>query len=233
MLATAALLVPLLALEAAWLPAAAEDRAPARTVTVSATAQIAVEPDMARISTGVTTEAETAKEALAQNSAVMTRLVAGLKESGIEAADIQTTSFDVAPRYTNPRDGQAPVIDGYRVTNQVQVTARDLDRLGEVLDKLVSLGANQVSGLSFEASKAITLTDEARADAVKIALRRAKIIAAAAGAEVGEVISMAEDAPQFVPMAAPMARAMKAEAVPIERGTEMLEARVTVTWALK
>jgi len=31
----------------------------------------------------------------------------------------------------------------------------------------------------------------------------------------------------------PMARAMKAEAVPIERGTETLEASVTVTWALK
>ncbi len=30
-----------------------------------------------------------------------------------------------------------------------------------------------------------------------------------------------------------MARAMKAEAVPIERGTETLEANVTITWALK
>ena len=30
-----------------------------------------------------------------------------------------------------------------------------------------------------------------------------------------------------------MARAMKSEAVPIERGTETLEANVTITWALK
>jgi len=31
----------------------------------------------------------------------------------------------------------------------------------------------------------------------------------------------------------PVARMLKAEAVPIERGTETLSASVTVTWALK
>jgi hypothetical protein len=62
-------------------------------------------------------------------------------------------------------------------------------------------------------------------------LRRAKLFAAAAGAEVGEVVSIAEDAAQFQPV--PMARATIAASVPIERGSETLEARVTVTWALK
>jgi len=63
-------------------------------------------------------------------------------------------------------------------------------------------------------------------------LRRAKLLAEAAGADVGPVISIAEDAAQYIPLG-PSVRAMKAEAVPIERGTETLEARVTVTWSLK
>jgi hypothetical protein len=217
----------------AALPAARADSiADQRSVTVSASGTVAAEPDMARITSGVTTEAATASQALARNSDVMKKVIAGLKSSGIEAKDIQTTSFRVDPRYTRAREGEAPAIDGYRVTNQVQIVARDLDRLGEVLDQLVSLGANEMAGLSFEVSEAETLLDEARQEAVANAKRRAELFAAAAGAEIGEVLTIQEEGgagPR--PMA--MARAMKAEAVPLERGTEMLEASVTVTWGLK
>ncbi len=96
------------------------------------------------------------------------------------------------------------------------------------------LGANQVGGIEFLVSAAETLKDEARKVAMQNALRRAKLFAAAGGAEVGEIIAIAED------MAAPPSRpvmmaraAMSADAVPIERGTQSLEVRVNVTWALK
>ena len=114
----------------------------------------------------------------------------------------------------------------------MQIVARNLDRLGAVLDQLVSLGANQMAGLAFEVSAAETLRDEARKEAVANALRRAKLYAEAAGAEVGEVLTIQEGGdPGPRPMA--MARMMKSEAAPIERGTETLEANVTVTWELK
>jgi hypothetical protein len=221
-----------LVMMAAGPAALAEDMSEPRSITVSASGAVAAEPDQARITSGVTTEAATASQALARNSDVMKKVIAGLKESGIEAKDIQTTSFRVDPRYTRAREGEAPTIDGYRVTNQVQVLARDLDRLGEVLDHLVSLGANEMAGLSFEVSEAETLRDEARKEAVAYAKRRAELFAAAAGAEIGEVLTIQEGA-SMEPRPMPMARAMKAEAVPLERGTEMLEASVTVTWALK
>lgn len=221
----------LVALIAAAVPAGAEDMKDQRTITVSASGEVTVVPDMARITSGVTTEAATAKEALAQNSEAMAKVIAGLKEAGIKGEDIQTTSFNVEPRYTRPKEGEAAVIDGYRVVNQVEVTARDLDRLGEVLDKLVTLGANAMGGLSFMASEAETLRDEARKQAVANALRRAKLFAAAAGAEIGEVLRIAEGGGEPAPF--PGARMLKAEAVPIERGTETLSASVTVTWALK
>lgn len=204
-----------------------------RTVTVSAAGQARAEPDIARISAGVAVEASTAREALTANSAAMARIIAGLKDNGIDAKDIQTSSFSIDPRYNNPLEGQTAVITGYRVSNQVEVTARDLQRLGEVMDSLVVLGANQMHGLTFDVSKAETLKDDARKDAIANALRRAKLYANAAGAEVGEVIAIAEEAAQFQPVAVPMQRAMKAESVPIESGSQTLEARVTVTWALK
>jgi uncharacterized protein YggE len=212
--------------------ALADDKAELRSITVTATGQVAAEPDQARITSGATTEAATASQALARNSEVMKKVIDGLKAEGIEAKDIQTTSFRVEPRYTRPREGQAPTIDGYRVVNQVEILARNLDKLGDILDRLVSLGANDMAGLSFEVSKAESLRDEARKEAVANALRRAKLYAEAAGAEVGEVLTIQEGG-ESGPRPMPMARAMRGEAVPLERGTETLEASVTVTWALK
>jgi uncharacterized protein YggE len=204
-----------------------------KNITVSATGTVDATPDLARIQTGVITEAETAAQALSGNSQAMAKLIGGLKESAIEAKDIQTSSFRVEPRYTNPRDGQAPEINGYRVVNEVQVVVRDITKLGAILDALVKLGANQMNGLSFDVSKAETLKDDARKQAIENALRRAKLLAAAAGAEVGDVIAISEEVSHGGPRPYAMARAAKADMVPIEGGSETLEARVTVTWALK
>lgn len=214
------------------IPLRAEDKPMDRLITVSASGYAYAEPDRARLSTGVTAEADTAEAALSANTELMQRVVAGLKEAGIGAGDIQTSNFHVEPRYTSPRDGTAPAINGYRVSNQVVILVRDLKTLGSLLDRLVTLGANQVHGLAFEVSRAETLKDEARREAIANARRRAELLAAAAGAEVGGVVTISEETAYGGPR--PMAmRGSKADSVPIEAGTETLEARVTVTWKLK
>lgn len=215
-------------------PLRAEDKPMDRLITVSATGYAYAEPDQARLSTGVTAEADTAEAALSANTELMKKVIAGLKEAGVDPKDIQTSNFNVEPRYTNPRDGEPPVINGYRVSNQVGVLVRDLKAVGGLLDKLVSLGANQMHGLNFEVSKAETLKDSARKEAVANARRRAELLATAAGAEVGEVVSIAEEVSYGGPRPMAMAGgAAKADFVPVEAGTETLEARVTVTWKLK
>ena len=216
------------------LPAAAEDNRMERTITVSATGTATAIPDRARIATGVVTEAATAREALSANNGAMQKLIAGLKESGVEAQDIQTAGLNLNPRYTSPRDNQPPVIDGYQASNTVEVHVRDLAKLGEVLDQLVTLGANQMNGITFEVSAAETLRDTARKDAIANARRRAELYAAAAGAKVGKVIAIAEGTESAPPpyFKAGRAAAMSAS-VPIERGSQALEANVTVTWELE
>ncbi len=211
--------------------AADADKALERTVSVSATGSVAAEPDLATISTGVVSEAETAREALSRNTAAMAKVIEGLKALGIAAADIRTIAINVEPRYRSAKD-QAPTIIGYQVVNQVRITARDLKRLGEVLDQIVSLGVNQISGINFEVSKAEELKDEARKAAMANALRRAKLYASSAGAEIGQVLMISEDAPVAPPRA--MARSSLAAAdVPIEPGSQRLEVKLHVTWALR
>ena len=215
--------------------ARAEDKAMERTITVSATGTAEAEPDQARITSGVSTEAPTAREALTGNTEAMNKVISELKAKGIDSKDIQTASFNVEPVMDYSKDGQPPKLRGYRVSNQVVVLVRDLDKLGSVLDDLVTAGANQVQGLAFEVSKAETLKDEARKNAIANALRRAKLLASAAGAEVGQVLQISEETTSDVPVtfAAPRFAKAQAASVPIERGSSTLEARVTTTWALK
>ena len=218
----------------ACLLAAAEARAdePNRTVTVSAEASVEVKPDAASIMGGVSSEADTARAALDANTKSMSNLIDGLRAAGIEAKDIRTSNFSVQPRYESRRDGGPSELVGYRVENAVTVLVRDLPKLGEILDLMVSLGANQMQGMSFVVSDADARKDDARRQAIANALGRAKLYAAAAGAEVGEVVNIAEDVSDGGPR--PLYRAATmAQAVPVEPGQQSLEARVTVTWKLK
>lgn len=204
-----------------------------RTVTVSASGTASAIPDEATIQTGVTSEAKTARDALSKNSDAMKNVIAELKKAGIDPKDIQTSQFSIEPVQVY-KDNSPPLITGYRASNMVGVRVRDLDKLGEVLDQLVTAGANAMRGISFNVSKAETLKDEARKEAMANALRRAKLYGAAAGAEVGEIVQISEDT-AYVPPRPMLAsgRAMAAESVPVERGTQELEARVTATWKLK
>ncbi|MEQ1652048.1 MAG: SIMPL domain-containing protein [Hyphomicrobium sp.] len=223
-----------LMLSAAAAPLSAEEKPMDRTVTVSASGSVSAEPDEATISTGVSSDAKSAREAMSKNNEAMKKVIAELKTQGVDAKDIQTTQFNVEPVYVYPKEGQPPVVTGYRVNNMVSVRVRNLDKLGGVLDQLVTAGANQMNGISFDVSKAETLKDEARKDAMANALRRAKLLATAAGADVGEVVQISEEVTHAGPRPVVFAkRAAMAESAPVERGSQELETRVTVTWKLK
>ena len=190
----AAALVAALAtfLDARTSMAAEGDKGSERTVSVSATGSVAAEPDIAHVTAGVVAEADTAKEAIARNSAAMAKVVAGLKGAGIAARDLQTTSLNVEPRYTQAKDGKAATISGYRVSNQVRLTVRDVKKLGDVLDQAIAAGANQINRISFDVANAETIKDEARKQAMANARRRAELYVAAAGVKLGPVMRISE-----------------------------------------
>ena len=202
-----------------------------RTVTVSATGSIAAEPNVAEISAGVVTEAESAKDAIGRNNLVMSKLIDGLKAAGVGAKDIQTRTLNVEPRYAQPKDGRAATINGYRVINQVRLMVHEVKRLGEILDQAIALGANQVNNIAFEVSNAETLKDEARKQAMENARRRGELYAKAAGGQLGPVLRISERVGDLQPMLD--GRAMMRTSAPIEAGVRNLEVEVHVTYALR
>jgi uncharacterized protein YggE len=226
---TAALFAAATLIEAGTTMAAEDQKSAERHVSVAATGNVAAEPDMAYVSIGVLVDADTAKDGLARNSNVIAKLIDGLKALGIAPEDIQTTSVNVGPRYVQGKDSQPPTFSGYRVTNQVRLTVREIKRLGEILDAAVTLGANQVNGVTFDISNAETLKDEARKQAMVNAKRRAELYATAAGAQLGNVLTVSEDVnagPWVMPSAG-------LQAAPIEAGRRTLTVGVHVTYGLR
>ena len=226
-----ALLVALAA--SACVAGAPNDGAPRRasTVTVAGSGTVSATPDQAEITIGVVTQASTAAQALTANSQAMERLLQSLGNLGIGPRDIQTTNISVSPQRRAPKEGQPPEITGYEVSNQVRVKVRDLARLGQVLDRQVSQGANLVYGIHFGLQEPAPLLDEARKRAMADARRRADLYAAAAGLKVGRVLSV-QEAGVAPPGPGPTPRMAMSAAVPVASGEQEMRASVTVTFTL-
>lgn len=203
-------------------------------ITVTGTGSVQAPPDMAVISLGVSTEGETAADAMQANSAAMTAVLDRLKEAGLEARDLQTSDLSLSPRWENPSNGdlRTPAIVGYLASNQLSVRVRDLSALGTILDVAVRDGANTLGGLSFGMLDSDAQEDEARRLAVADAMHRAEVLASAAGVTLGALIEMSESGGPGGPV--PMARMemAMADAVPVAAGEVGLTASVTMVFAI-
>src|ERR1700730_14442480 len=150
--------------------------APPATISVTGEATVSVAPDLAQIDGGVTSEAKTAREASDANNAAMGKVLLALKGAGIEEKDFQTSRLSLQPQSApNPSRPGPPAIVGYRASNRVTIRLRDVTKVANVIDTMVSAGANDIGGINFTMSNVSKLLDEAREQAVADARRKAEI----------------------------------------------------------
>ena len=210
--------------------APATDPAP-HTITVSASGTVTLVPDVARVHLGVTVTKPTVKAARDAGAKVMTDIIAAMKGLGIAEADIRTTNLSLYPRYGS---GPAPKVVGYQISEQVQVTVRDLDKAGDVVDVATAKGATDVNGISFEVADPVKAQNDARASAVAAARASAQAMAAAGNVTLGAVVSITDATPAgpiFYGYGA-AARDAADLATPVQPGTQDLNATVTVVFEI-
>jgi uncharacterized protein len=200
---------------------------PQARVIVDGEGSVRVAPDYAQVNAGVTTRAKTAKQATAANSKLMSAVTAALVNAGIGQKDIQTSRFSVEPVYVSQGANTESKLTGFSASNQVNVRVRQIAKVGEILDRLVTAGATNVGGVSFLHSDLSRTLDNAREAAIADARRKAEVYAHAAGLTLGRVAWITEEsgyAPPF-PVGAPRALAA---AVPISPGEDTLRVQITV-----
>ncbi len=194
------------------------------TITVSGTGQVNVQPDRAILTVGVSTTASTAQTAVQDNANTMSAIILALNGIGIDNTNIQTLYYNIYPQ--SNYNGGTQTITGYQVTNEVQVTVvasgQSLSQLGakagQVIDTVVSKGANQIYGVQFTAS-ASTL-DQAKQTSLQQAThdasQQAQLIASAAGVTITGVVSITS-VPSYYPVGiyAPVSLASSGSTTPI------------------
>jgi uncharacterized protein YggE len=191
--------------------AAEADRA--RVISVSGQGEVQAEPDQALVTLGV----ESRKPKLDDARAEVTKTVDGIlkltRDLKIDTKYVRSTRVNVQPEYNWENGARERNLIGYVVSRQVEVELRDLEKLGQLLEKSTDLGVNQLGDPRLDSSKRRDLEREALAKAVADAKLNAEAVAKAAGAKIGSArtisASSGYSAPPM-PMASPkvmMARA--------------------------
>ena len=181
----------------------------AQGITVSASNEVKVVPDKARMSVSVVTEAKEAKDCQSQNAETVNAVIAALQGLGVEETSIQTSYSDLSPRYgqlkeeiaassKDDEDENASVaydewtITGYEMTTSLSVSDLDIDNVGTAVQACVAAGANGADGIEYYASNYDEVYNAALGRALETARGKADGIAAASDVKVGKVLNVVE-----------------------------------------
>lgn len=163
---------------------------PPPMIVVSGEGIVETPPDRVRIQVGVETQATLASKAGEENNRKQTEVLKAIRGLGIPASQIQTLNYSVSPNIRYDDKLKRQVIDGYRVSNIVQVETEKLEQAGRIIDAALANGANRVAGLDFFVKDDAKARELALTKAVESAKRRAELVAKAAGGGLGELIEL-------------------------------------------
>lgn len=156
-------------------------------VTVNGLGTVKVKPDVAYINVGVEIFDADAKKAQDDNARIMDKIIDALKNNGIKDEDIKTSRYNIykTSKY-EPSSSKEKRIEGYIATNSVEVTIRDIDKVGKIVDIAGKEGANRINNIIFG------ISDEEKyyKDALKLAMEnasgKAEAILSTFGAKLGK-----------------------------------------------
>ncbi len=216
-------------------------------ITVQASGQATLPPDIAHISYSVTHTALTVSKAQEAATAQSAQAVAFLSEHGIAKKDLKTLSYSIAPQYEyespcpygNCPRSSTPRITGYQVSETVQVTVRDLPIVGEILSGLGKLEVQNVSGPNFGLDDDTAGYNAAREDAIEKAKEQADELSDQLGVSLGKIVNFSESS-GYYPMYSKYgmggmmeANVFSASAPDIQPGENTYSASVSITYEIR
>jgi uncharacterized protein YggE len=209
-------------------PTASDPAFAATTLSLDASGEVRTSPDMATITIGVDTVAPSAGQAMNANASRMSKVIATLKSAGLEPRDLQTSNLSLSPQ-TVDQEGQAPRVTGYRATDELSVTVRDLGRIGPIADAVVGAGATNIGQISFGLADPLAAENAARLAAVKALQDKATLYAQATGYRIARLVNLTEGSAETpTPFQPRPMMAMRAMApTPVETGDVSVRVEVS------
>ncbi len=235
LLAAAAALVAAACAEPSDVVVQAGQGAATTGISVTGEGRVSGVPDTLTVNVGVAVLRDSVDAAVGDAAALADAMINALREQGVAEEDIRTVDYSIFPEYDF--SGNRQVLRGYRVSNQVEVKIRDLERAGAVLDAVTAQTGDetQISGVSFSLEDNEGLVAAARANAWADAEAKASQLAGLAGVELGAPVEIVETLSPDPPVIFQDRAAFEiaADAVtPIEAGQLSVTVTVNVRYGL-
>ncbi len=217
------------------------------TITVQGDGQATLAPDVARVSFTVDNTSATVAQAQDATTKQANMALDFVKGQGVAEKDIKTLSYNISPQYSYPNPCtygtvcpdyyRSPKITGYQVSQTVQVTMRDLSKVGEMLGGLGKLEVQNVNGPAFALDDSTAGYSAARADAINKAKVQGELLAKQLGVKLGKIVNFSESSGNYpYPMMAYGLGGAVSEksAVPdVPAGENTYNASVSITYEIR
>lgn len=172
------------------------------TISVTGEGEVKSVPDLGQFSFTVNAKAKTAAEAQTQAAEANNKILAYLKEQGVEDKDIKTEHYSLYPHYRYEEQpclygkecaGGQQIEDGFEVSQSVYIKVRDKEKAGDLMSGVGRLGATGISSLTFTIDNDSNLKDQARSLAITNAQAKAKVLAEELGVKLVRMTSYYEN----------------------------------------
>lgn len=216
------------------------------TITVQGDGQATLPPDVARISFSVENTSATVAQAQDATTRQANTALDFVKEQGVAEKDIKTLSYNISPQYSYPNPCaygtvcpdyyREPKITGYQVSQTVQITMRDLSKVGEMLGGLGKLEVQNVNGPAFALDDSTAGYSAARADAIDKAKTQARLLAKQLGVKLGKIVNFSESSGNYpYPMMYGLGggASEKSDVPDVPAGENTYNASVSITYEIR
>lgn len=205
------------------------------TFNVSGQGKVTAIPDLAVVNVGVTANGQTVKEAQDKLNSNINQVTDAIKKLGIDAKDIQTSSYNINPVRGDFSTGPSK-ITGYEANTNLSIKVRQIEKANSVIDTATANGANQIGRVQFEISDKSKLENEARERAVAEAKKKAEDAARIAGFRLGKIINYSEDfmgGPIPMPLRAEIAADKITPPTQVEPGSSEVVVNVILSFEIR
>lgn len=208
-----------------------------RLLSVNGSGTATGTPDVVYVEVGVDLKSPSAAEVVEESTTRMNKVMEALTAQKVEKKDVQTVAYNMWVEEVYDKEGNPTGERVYHLVHRVQVTVRDLEKVGTVLEKALEAGANTVGGIQFGIEDPTALQKEAREKAIANAKAKAQQLAEGLGVTLGEPQSVSE----FGYVTPVVVKGMEmagvggggAGPVPVSPGQLSVTVEVSVSWIIK
>lgn len=210
---------------------------PPHEITVEATGMSYVTPDLATLDLGVHTQAKTSEDAVNQNTQKINDVMKTLTDLGVKQVDTKTINFSLNPHYSYTQE-KGSFQEGFDLDQSVEVKIRDFQKIGDIIAKTTSAGANMIGGINFSIENRETAKSEARKQAIANAKIKAQQLSDLAGIKLGDIVNFNESenggsGPIPLRMGVSSMALDKVAAPVVEAGQQQINLTISITYRTK